>query len=117
MPRLARTDDLLAIAEMLLKAQLAVIEELRRKGGLDALTAPEKSARGKRKSQTDLAYEVLDEAGKPLHILEIVKHINTKFGLQVTRNSLISAMLKKVARGQQFVKSGSNTFGLIGRDE
>lgn len=117
MPRFARADDLLAIAEVLMKAQLNAIEELRRNGGLDALTGVEKPAGRKRMSQTDIAHEVLVRAGEPLHILEIVKRIEDEFGVKVTRDSLISAILKKVALGQGFVKTGKNTFGLLGRDD
>ena len=68
MPRPARADDLLAIAEMLLKAQLKAIEELRQHVGVDALASPEATAGSKRRSQTDLAYEVLVKAGEPLHM-------------------------------------------------
>ncbi len=117
MPRPARADDLLAIAEMLLKAQLKAIEELRQNGGVDALASPKATAGSKRRSQTDLAYDVLVRAGEPLHILEIVKRIESDFGLPVSRDSLISAVLKKVARRQQFVKTGKNMYGLLDRDE
>lgn len=67
-------------------------------------------------SQTDMAYEVLLKTGHPLHILEIVKQVHTLFDAPVTRDSLVSAILKKVAQGQQFVKTGKNTFGLLARD-
>ena len=117
MPRPARADDVLAIAEILLKAQLKAIEELRQNGGVDALASPKATAGSKRSSQTDLAYEVLARAGEPLHILEIVKRIQSDFGVPVSRDSLISAVLKKVARRQQFVKTGKNTYGLLDRDE
>ena len=117
MPRSARADDLLAIAEMLLQAQLKAIQELRQNGGVGAPVAPKTTAGSKRRSQTDLAYDVLVKAGEPLHILEIVKRIESDFGLPVSRDSLVSAVLKKVGQRQQFIKTGKNTYGLLGRDE
>lgn len=117
MPRSGRVDDLLVVVETLLKAQLKAIEELRRQEDVSAPVALKGADASKRRSQTDLAYEVLARAGEPLHILEIVKRIQSDFGLPVSRDSLISAVLKKVARRQQFVKTGKNMYGLLGRDE
>lgn len=112
--------EVLDVLEALLKAQLKAIEELRRQGR-DRSTStedqPQHGSKAKRPSQTDLAYEVLLKAGGPLHIREIVSRMQTAFGVQVSRDSLVSAILKKVARGQQFIKTGKNTYGLRGRDE
>lgn len=64
-----------------------------------------------------MARKVLLSAGEPLHILEVVSRIQAAFGVQVSRDSLVSAIVKKVARDQEFLKAGKNTYGLRGRDE
>lgn len=117
MPRSTRTDDWLGITETLLRAQLEAIEELRRQRA-KAATATEEHSRGpEHMSQTDMACDILTRAGEPLHILQIIERIKTDYGLAASRDSLVSAILKKAARGQRFVKTGKNTYGLLGRDE
>lgn len=116
MPRDTRVDDFLDVTETLLKAQLRAVRKMRRQGA-QALEDEEPLADEKRMSQTEMAEAVLRRAGKPLHILDIVKRIEADFGRPVSRDSLVSAVLKKVNRRQQFVKTGKNTYGLLGRDE
>lgn len=120
MKRDSDKNEVLDVIEALLRAQLMAIKELRGKsassqnGSTDDDTPTQKS---KRMSQTRMAYDVLLMAKCPLHILEIVSQIQANFGISVSRDTLVSAMIKKVAQGKQFVKTGKNTFGLIGRDE
>ena len=116
MPRDNCVDDYLGVAETLLKAQLKAVRKMRRQGG-QALEDEEPAADEKRMSQTEMAEAVLRRAGEPLHILDIVKRIEVDFRRPVSRDSLVSAILKKVNRHQQFVKTGKNTYGLLGRDE
>lgn len=120
MVRSSGSDDVLDIFESLLQAQLKAVKEIRRKRGSNADTVTsepsDECASRKRMSQPDMAQEVLVEAGSPLHIREIIKRIETTFGVAVSRDSLVSSVLKKVARGEMFVKAGKNTFGLLGRD-
>lgn len=120
MARTPKADEVLDVVEALLKAQLQAIDELRHQRGNRGKAASEGAKPGsgtKRLSQTDMAYEVLLTVGGPLHILEIVSRIQAAFGVQVSRDSLVSAILKKVARNQEFLKTGRNTYGLCGRDE
>jgi DNA-directed RNA polymerase delta subunit len=70
----------------------------------------------KRRSNEDMAYEVLVAAGEPLHIGDIVKRIRELFGARMTRESLASAILRKAKQGERFVKVGANTYGIAGRD-
>jgi hypothetical protein len=113
-------DEVLDVVELLLKAQLQAIDVLRRQRESRSKAASEaaKSSSGtKRLSQTVMAHKVLLSAGEPLHILEVVRRIQAAFGVQVSRDSLVSAIVKKVARDQEFLKTGKNTYGLRGRDE
>jgi hypothetical protein len=116
-PRPTRTDDLLNITETLLKAQLQAIDEMRRQRAKAATAAEEHSRGPKHMSQTAMAADILTRAGEPLHVLEIIERIKTDYGLSASRDSLVSAILKKAAKGEGFVKTGKNTYGLLGRDK
>jgi hypothetical protein len=119
MPRVSESDKLLNIFETLLKVQLKAIESLRRSGtstGSDVSEEVEMPSKNKRMSQTKMAYEILLRAGSPLHIQEIVRQIESIFGIQVNRDTLVSAVVKKITQKQLFVRTDKNTYGLLGRD-
>ena len=59
-----------------------------------------------------MAYDVLKKARGPLHVAEILTRIQSVFGVAVDRESLVSSLTKKVARGDRFVRTDKNTFGL-----
>lgn len=106
MPRQSRTPNTIDIMETLLKAQLKALEELRQ--STDLPTTP---TRRKSPSQMDMASDILSEAGQPLHAHDIIDRIDAKYGVHLSRESLVSALLKHTARGR-FRKTGRNTFAL-----
>jgi hypothetical protein len=59
-----------------------------------------------------MAFDVLKKARTPLHISELLDRIHAGFGVRVDRESLVSSLTKKVARGDRFVRTAPNTFGL-----
>jgi hypothetical protein len=59
-----------------------------------------------------MAYDILKKARSPLPIAEILARIQATYHLSVDRESLVSSLTKKVARGDRFVRSGKNTFAL-----
>jgi HB1, ASXL, restriction endonuclease HTH domain len=59
-----------------------------------------------------MAFDILKEAAHPLHISELLLRIRARFGDQVDRESLVSALTKRVARADRFVRTDKNTFGL-----
>jgi hypothetical protein len=59
-----------------------------------------------------MAFDILKSARAPLHVSEILSRIETRFGVPVDRESLVSSLTKKVARGDRFVRTEKNTFGL-----
>ena len=59
-----------------------------------------------------MAFDILKKARGPLHVAEILTRIQTSFGIAVDRESLVSSLTKKVARGDRFVRTAKNTFGL-----
>jgi len=100
-------DTILYTFEELLDAQLRAVRRLR-KGEPEHEKRPAK----KRLSQVDMAYDILRQAGTPLHIRELIAHIDRTFGVRPDRESLVSSLSKKIARGDRFLRTGPNTFGL-----
>ncbi len=104
-------DDLknlfLSTFESSLDAQLRAVRRLRK-----GETVPFRPARQKRLSQVDMAYDVLKKARSPLHVSDLLARIQTAFGVAVDRDSLVSSLTKKVARGDRFVRTAKNTFRL-----
>lgn len=100
-------DSILSIFEASLDAQLRAIRRLRR-GPAEAVPAP----RQRGLSQVDMAYDVLKKARTPLHISALLAHIHATFHVTVDRESLVSSLTKKVARGDRFMRTDKNTFGL-----
>lgn len=99
-------DVILGAVEASLEAQLRAVRRLRH----GAPVSPPARARGR--SQVDMAYDILQSARGALHITEILRRMETRFGVAVDRESLVSSLTKKVARGDRFVRTEKNTFGL-----
>ena len=100
-------DSVLSIIEASLDAQLRAVRRLRRSPQDPAPESPRT-----RLSQVDMAYDILKKARSPLHIAEILTRIQATYHLSVDRESLVSSLTKKVARGDRFVRSDKNTFAL-----
>jgi hypothetical protein len=91
-----------------LEAQLRAVRRLR--AGKE--TAPMPRIR-KGLSQVDMAFDILLKARTPQHINEIIRRIAEVHGRQVDRESLVSSLVKKVQRGDRFVRTDKNVFGLL----
>jgi hypothetical protein len=102
-------DSILSLFEASLDAQLRAVRRLRR-GSQEPVSKPSRS----RLSQVDMTYDILKKARSPLHIAEILARIQATYHLSVDRESLVSSLTKKVARGDRFVRSGKNTFAIRG---
>lgn len=107
MPDDALKEVLLGVFEASLDAQLRAVRRLRHG---EAAGAPPRRKKGR--SQVDMAYDVLKKARGPLHVSEILARIQAGVGVTVDRESLVSSLTKKVARGDRFVRTAKNTFGL-----
>jgi dTDP-4-dehydrorhamnose reductase len=66
----------------------------------------------KRTSKADVAEHVLQIAGRPLHISEIIQIANRDFQIQLERDSIVSILIKKIRAGQKFIRTAPNTFAL-----
>ena len=61
-------------------------------------------------SNMDMAIDILQRAQRPLHISEIIAQVKAKYGVTLDRESLVSALVKKVHRRQGLSRSAPNTF-------
>lgn len=100
-------DLILSVFEASLEAQLRAVRRLRQG---DA--APAEPRRRAGRSQVDMAFDILKKNKAPLHISEILSRIQSQFGITVDRESLVSSLTKKVARGDRFLRPEKNTFAL-----
>jgi hypothetical protein len=99
------------LQEELLKAQLGVVRGYLRSeepGGRERKAS-------QRKSQIGMITDILSSAGTPLHVSEIIRQAREQYGVDLDRESVVSALTKKVKKGAMFVRTGPNTFGLKGR--
>lgn len=101
-------ESVLHAFEVSLEAQLKAIKRLR--SGQVEQKKP--SPRGM--SQVDMVYDVLQRASQPLHISEIIDRVEKVHGLRLERESIVSSLVKKVRRGDRFVRTDKNVFGLQG---
>jgi hypothetical protein len=69
-----------------------------------------KRMEGKSMSNMDMAIDILHRSRTPLHISEIIAQVKAKYGVTLDRESLVSALVKKVHRRQGLSRSAPNTF-------
>lgn len=100
-------DLILGVFEASLDAQLRAVHRLRH----GEPPAPQPRSR-KGLSQVDMALDILKKSRTPLHISQILDRIQTQFGVAIDRESLVSSLTKKVARGDRFLRPEKNTFSL-----
>jgi hypothetical protein len=100
-------ESILSVFEASLEAQLRAVRRLRK----DQPAPPERRRR-KGLSQVDMAFDILKKARSPLHISEILERIHAQFHVTIDRESLVSSLSKKVARGDRFLRPEKNTFSL-----
>lgn len=98
-------DEILVAFELALETQLRAVRRLRGRQ-----SAPRPRVKGT--SQVDMAFAILRRAKKPLHVDELIVAIAETYGLQPARDSLVSALTKKVLAGDRFEKIAPNTFAL-----
>jgi len=97
------------LQESLLKSQLKVIRQF--------LRGTEQPARKKTgRSQMDVVHDVLQAAGKPLHVTEIIAIAEKDFGVLLDRETIVSALTKKVKSGRMFQRVAPNTFTLLDKE-
>ena len=94
--------------EIKLKAQLRAIREV-----LKSPKPTQDDDNNKRISQVEYVYKLLKSVKSPLHISKIIELCKGNYGIELYRESIVSALLKKINRMDRFIKTDPNTFGLI----
>lgn len=102
----ATRDEILAAFEIALETQLRAIRRLR-----GQRTKPARAGR-KGMSNITMAYRQLLLAKGPMHVDDLIEAIAKAHGVRPARDSLVSALSKKVVAGDRFEKTAPNTFGI-----
>jgi hypothetical protein len=106
---------LLQVLEFQLDYQLRAIRQLQGKPETEPSLAIRQGRR--RQSLVDLSVQILTEEGKPLHVNELVRLLQQRFGRLTDRDTLSSALAKKTRRGILLRQSAPATFTLIDSKE
>ncbi|MBN2091659.1 hypothetical protein JW964_18740 [candidate division KSB1 bacterium] len=101
--------NLLNLFEALLRAQLNILKQFRKKTGLIVVEPPHL----KSMSQIDMVYNILQDTGTPMHVNDLITAIKRQFDRDLDKESLVSALTKRIKRHDRFTKTGPNTFTLL----
>jgi len=99
-------DVILSTVEATLDAQLKAVKKLRQ-------GKEEQKPSRQGMSQIDMVYDILKRADKELHITEIINRIEAVHGVRLERESIVSALTKKIKKGDRFTRTDKNTYVLI----
>ena len=95
----------LSFYESLFSVQLRTVRQLK---------APRRTASknrlGKSMSDMAMALDILRQAKRPLHVSDLLAQVKAKHGVALDRESLVSALVKKVHRHQGVLRTAPNTF-------
>ena len=103
-------EEFLSFFESILSAQLRVVRQL--KNPRSGNTKPKK---GQGMSNINMAIDILQRARQPLHVSEIINQVKAKHSVTLDRESLVSALVKKVHHNQGLVRTAPNTFQVSGK--
>ncbi len=106
------SEEILNLYESLFRAQLNVVKQLRKQSGLKESEEPKE----KRMPQMDMVYDILGESLKPMHVDEIIVAAKNKFDIELDKESVVSALAKRIKRQDRFIKTAPNTYALIDQD-
>lgn len=95
----------LSFYEALFSAQLRVIRQLK----TPKTKKPKPKGEGSM-SNIYMSLDILRRAQRPLHISEVLAQVKTRYGVNLDRESLVSALVKKVHRNQGVNRTAPNTF-------
>jgi len=95
----------LDLIEELAKSTLDVVERF--KSGKQP-----KTSRSKRTYKFEYVESILADAGRPLHVNEIIEIAKKDYKVNISKDSLSSAISKKIRAGSGIVRTAPNTFEL-----
>lgn len=98
-------EALLILYESLLSAQLRVVRQLK-----TPKPSKPKQESIKGMSNIDMAIDILRESRQPLHVSDILAQVKAKYKVTLDRESLVSALVKKIHRLKGLSRTAPNTF-------
>jgi hypothetical protein len=98
-------DKILELKKELLQAQLKIIRHYQQE-------LPQFKKQPKRTSKLDIVENILSSSDQPLHISKIIGIAKNDYNVTLQRDSIVSALIKKIRAGERFVKVAANTFAL-----
>lgn len=104
-------DELLEVLEVISKAQLRAIRRLRLSPQAKRKAGGAEGAR--RISSMEMVSDILKRESRPVHITDIIAAVKKRFAVELDRESVVSAISKRVARQDRFMRTAPNTFALI----
>lgn len=108
-PKPLTREDLLDVLELTTHSQLRALRLLRgsKRGRPKGPAKP--------KSNIDVVIEILQKENGPLHLDEILRRAHQLHHRPIRRESLVSALTKKVLDQHTFTRTAPNTFALLHR--
>ena len=79
---------------------------------IERFQQPGKSKSSKRMSNIQIVEDVLKSAGHPLHVSDLIRLAEEQYQIKLHRDSIVSAILKKINAEQTFMRTAPNTFAL-----
>lgn len=102
---------ILEVIEIQLQYQLRAVRHLQGKTEAGHVVVPKRGRR--RQSLVDLCIQILTEEDRPLHVNELSRLLQQRFGRLADRDTLSSALAKKARQGILLLQSAPATFTLI----
>jgi len=102
---------ILEIVEASLEAQLKAVRRLRA-----TPAGRQKQAKKEGMSQMSMIADILQRSKRPLHVSQIIEQVEKVHHVKLERESIVSALVKKVHGEGQVIRTDKNTFGLKGGD-
>jgi len=98
-------DKIVEFQKELLQSQLKIIRRYQQQ-------SPQFKKQPKRTSKLDIVEDILLSADQPLHIAKIIEVAKNDYNVTLQRDSIVSAIVKKIRSGERFVRVAPNTFAL-----
>jgi len=98
-------DKILQLQKELLQSQLKIVYRLQRQ-------SPQLKKKLKRTSNLDIVENILTSSDQPLHISKIIEIAKIDYNVTLERDSVVSAIIKKIHSGVRFERVAPNTFTL-----
>jgi hypothetical protein len=97
-------DKIIELQRDLLNAQLEVISKYQQKTS--------SKIKSKSMSKLSIVEDILKLSGKSLHISQIIEIAKNKYNITLERDSIVSAITKKIRNNKQFIRVAPNTFSV-----